>query len=66
MAQGWFGPGAAHPRLQERVGDYLLLMNDGYVIKDLVPGERPFYPIGNHGGLSEDELYVPLIVASPS
>ncbi|QKT04296.1 alkaline phosphatase family protein [Ectothiorhodospiraceae bacterium 2226] len=66
VRRGWFGPGIAHARLQERVGDYLLLMKDDYIIKDFVPGERPFYPIGNHGGLSEDELYVPLIVVPPA
>jgi len=63
VAQGWFGPGAPHPRLADRVGDYALVMKDGYAIRDHVPGERRHLQIGVHGGTSEDEMLVPLIVA---
>lgn len=60
---GFFGPGAEHPALRDRIGDYVLVMKDNYVIKDRMPGEHPFDQIGVHGGLSREELYVPLIVA---
>ncbi len=63
VAQGWFGPGAPHPRLADRVGDYALVMQDGYAIRDHVPGERRHLQIGVHGGASADEMLVPLIVA---
>jgi hypothetical protein len=63
VEQGWFGPGAAHPRLADRIGDYTLLMKDGYAIRDRVPGERRHLQIGVHGGASADEMLVPLIVA---
>jgi hypothetical protein len=63
LAQGWFGPGAAHPRLADRIGDYTLVMKDGYAIRDHVPGERRRVQIGVHGGTSEDEMLVPLVVA---
>ncbi len=63
IAQGWFGPGAAHPRLADRIGDYALVMKDGYAIRDHVPGERRHLQIGVHGGTSEDEMLVPLVVA---
>jgi hypothetical protein len=63
VADGWFGPGPAHPRLADRVGDYALLMKDGYAIRDHVPGERRHVQIGVHGGTSEDEMLVPLVVA---
>jgi hypothetical protein len=63
VAQGWFGPGVPHPRLAERVGDYVVLMKDGYAIRDHVPGERRHLQIGVHGGASADEMLVPLIVA---
>jgi hypothetical protein len=63
VAQGWFGPGAPHPRLAERVGDYALVMKDGYAIRDHVPGERRHLQIGVHGGTSDDEMLVPLVVA---
>ena len=51
-------------RLAERVGDYTLLMKDRYVIKDWLPGEGRFMHVGVHGGLTREELYVPLVVAS--
>jgi hypothetical protein len=63
VAQGWFGPGAPHPRLADRVGDYALVMKDGHAIRDHVPGERRHLQIGVHGGASEDEMLVPLVVA---
>jgi len=62
---GWFGLGAAHPRLAERLGHYTLIMKDGYAIKDWVLGERRHLHIGHHGGLTADEMVVPLIVAVP-
>lgn len=61
--QGWFGNGPPAARLGERVGDYVLVPRADYVIKDQVPGERPWTQIGVHGGTSSAELYVPLLVA---
>jgi arylsulfatase A-like enzyme len=60
---GYFGLGEPHSCLADRVGDYALLMKDDYSIKDWLPGEQRFVLAGVHGGLSEEELYVPLIVA---
>lgn len=60
---GWFGPGTPHPRLEERVGDVVLVMREHATIKDRVAGEKPHLMIGNHGGATEDEMYVPLVVA---
>ena len=59
---GYFGPGKSHPRLLERIGHYAILMHEGYAIGDRVLGEPRFVPVGVHGGLSDDEIYVPLIV----
>jgi hypothetical protein len=60
---GLFGVGPTHPRLLERVGDYVLIMNDDWVVRDTLPGESGFDPVGVHGGLSEAEMRVPLILA---
>ncbi len=60
---GWFGRGKASPRFQERIGDRLLLPRENWIIKDRLLQEQPFSQVGVHGGLSDDELYVPLIVA---
>lgn len=61
IARGWFGPGVHHPRLASRAGDYLLLMNARATLKDWLPGEKRYRQIGVHGGLTEDEMLVPLI-----
>ncbi len=62
VRDGWFGSGEAHPRLAERVGDYALVMNESRCIRDRLPGERPFDQIGVHGGVTADEMYVPLVL----
>ncbi len=63
LEQGYFGPGTPHPRLQDRIGDYVLIMKENYTIEDTVPGESPHPLIGVHGGMSVEEMYVPLILA---
>ena len=60
--EGWFGPGAAHPRFAERIGDVALVMRGLWTVKDWTPGEPRHLHIGNHGGPSEDEMNIPLIV----
>ncbi len=61
-AAGWFGPGTPHPRFAERIGDVTLLMRGGTTVKDWAPGESHSLHIGNHGGTSEDEMLIPLIL----
>ncbi len=61
----WFGPGAPHARLAQRVGDYTLVMKDEWTIKQWLPGEQRHRQIGVHGGVSEAEMTVPLVVAQP-
>lgn len=61
IAENMFGTGTPHPHLYDRIGDYVLLMKENYVIKDLLRGEKAFSQIGVHGGLTADELYVPLV-----
>lgn len=63
-AEGWFGPGDPHPRLAERIGDVALLMRGRTTVKDWAPGEARHRLLGHHGGASEDEMIIPLIVGS--
>jgi len=63
IAEGWFGPGEPHPRLADRVGDVTLVMRGHYTIKDRLPEEKRHVLIGNHGGVTEDEMSIPLVVA---
>ena len=61
VGAGWFGPPPYHPRLAARVGDYTLVMKDDWTIKDQLPGEKQHCMLGVHGGVSGDEMVVPLI-----
>jgi hypothetical protein len=60
--RGLFGLGKPHPRLAERVGDYVILMRGNRVIRDWLPFEKTFQHVGVHGGLTLTELEVPLCV----
>jgi hypothetical protein len=62
---GLLGPGSHHPRLAERVGTHVLLMEPGWTIVDVVEGEIPHKMIGVHGGMTADEMLVPLVLAQP-
>ena len=62
ITAGWFGPQPGHPALASRVGDFTLVMKANYILKDRLVGERAFSQIGVHGGLSDEERYVPLVV----
>ncbi len=57
LENGYFGTNQRHPRIEERIGDYTLLMEDNYALYEATD---PFQ--GVHGGLSEEEMHVPLIV----
>jgi hypothetical protein len=62
IAQSWFGLGTPHPRLAERVGHYVLLARGTWTLTDLTLGEKASVQVGAHGGTSEDEMFVPLVV----
>ena len=47
--------------VEVRVGDYTLVMKDNHALKDWLPNEKRHVHIGLHGGISDDEMYVPLI-----
>lgn len=61
LAEGWLGPGPAHPRLATRIGDFVLLMKGDWTIKDWLPEEKRYDQLGVHGGASEAEMLIPLI-----
>jgi predicted AlkP superfamily pyrophosphatase or phosphodiesterase len=65
LQQGIFGLGQPHPALRQRIGDYTIIMKDNYTIKDWLPGEHRYVHIGTHGGVSPQEMYVPIIVVEP-
>jgi hypothetical protein len=64
LEKGWFGLGEPNPQMSHRIGDRVLLMNENYTLKDWLAQEKRYELIGVHGGLSEDELMVPLIAVA--
>ncbi len=59
IKSGFFGLGKPNKQLRSRTGDFVLVMKKGYTIIDTK--ERHELK-GNHGGLSREEMLVPLIV----
>lgn len=66
LASGLFGPGTPHPSLAARTGDYILfsLPRRALHYPSAVPGKGHEMK-GTHGGLSREELEVPLVVVAP-
>jgi len=65
VEEGWFGLFEPHPRLLDRIGDYTIILRDGHAMLNCFPGLERLKMLGHHGGASEDEMYVPLIVIEP-
>lgn len=63
LRRGWLGPGAPHPALADRLGDYVLIPRGHAILRDWLMGEDRYTHIGVHGGLSAAEMRVPLVVA---
>lgn len=66
VARGWLGPGAPHPALLDRLGDFILLPRGRTTLRDWLLGEAHHVHVGVHGGVSAAEMTVPLIVAPRS
>lgn len=60
IKEGYFGLYEPTSAFKYRVGDFILLGKKNYVIKDFLPNEKVKFHMADHGGLSEDELFVPL------
>lgn len=60
--QGWLGPGDSHPALADRIGDYVLIPRGRHTLRDWLKGETRHVHIGVHGGMSAEEMWVPLVV----
>ena len=63
VTRGWFGPLRPHAETAARTGDVALVMNGNYIIDDGRIG-KPVH-VGEHGGVSPAEMWVPLVVAGP-
>ena len=59
----FFGPGEAHDWFESAIGDYIAIANESNKAI-LTVGNSPLYSM--HGGNSNDEVYVPLIIIDKS
>lgn len=64
LDEHWLGPGPAHAKLASRIGDFALVMRENWSIKDWLPGERRHFTLGVHGGISPQEMQVPLVAVA--
>ena len=62
IKNNYYGLFEPNLKLLERIGDYVIVMKKNYIIKDNILKQKRHFHIGNHGGISEDEMIVPLIV----
>ena len=62
IKKGFFGLYEPNKRLHQRTGDYTLIMKENYIIRETVSGQKYKELIGIHGGLTGEEMFVPLIV----
>lgn len=61
LSEGFFGIGRVHPEALNRIGDYVLICKENYAFTYLYTGGEDKLE-GMHGSLTEDELFVPLII----
>lgn len=62
IEEGWFGSGHPFHQLRHRVGHYAMIARDDTKIVSPIAGEDTHQQIGVHGGLSRQEMLVPLVV----
>ncbi|MEN8114153.1 MAG: alkaline phosphatase family protein [Actinomycetota bacterium] len=56
----WWGPGPRHPSFDDRAPDGVLVADDGVLLLHRHSDDRM---VGNHGGLTDAERLIPLLVA---
>jgi hypothetical protein len=62
LDKNYFGLFRPNKKLIDRIGDYILIMKENYIMRDCVLEDTAGDFIGNHGGVSREEMLVPLIV----
>ena len=63
IAQGWFGP--VDDRVRPRIGDVLVAARGAFAVVDRTVTRRHILSlIGQHGSLTEDEQWVPLLTVA--
>jgi hypothetical protein len=63
IRNNWFGLFKPSTKLNERIGDYVLIPNENHYFEQRFSEKEPPNYLGLHGGVSKEEMLVPLIVA---
>lgn len=64
LEEGYYGPGPAPDFFHHRIGDFILAMKQGWSIRDFLHGEEKVLLSAGHGGMTPEEMLVPLVVAA--
>ena len=62
VKKNYFGLEKPSKKFLERIGEYTIIMKENYAIYDFLVQEKGKRNVGDHGGLSKEELFVPLII----
>ncbi len=63
IKDNFYGIGKPNKRLFDRVGDYVLIMKKNYILKEKLANYKTnHFHKAKHGGVSKDEMFVPLIL----
>lgn len=65
LKKGFFGKFKPHKKFLNRIGDYTIVMKENFAMYYYSPKKGENHNLGDHGGLSEDEMHIPLIVIDP-
>ena len=61
IKNNFYGLFEPNKKLQDRIGDYVLIMKENYSFKDNIENKKSFL-LANHGGVTKEEMLVPLII----
>jgi predicted AlkP superfamily pyrophosphatase or phosphodiesterase len=64
VANNWFGLFKPNKKLYERIGDYTLIAKENYYFEQRHSEKEPPNYLGLHGGISKEEMLIPLIIAT--
>ncbi len=62
IKKNYFGLFKANPKLKDRIGDYIIIMKENYVLKDYLINKKSPGFVGQHAGVSKEEMFVPLVI----
>ncbi len=62
IKDNYFGLHEPDPKLGDRIGDHVLIMREDYTMQHTLPNEEDLFMRGQHGGITEKEMCIPLSI----